>query len=218
MDDLLRQIPKPLLVVGILLGAILLIMLLNPPHSVCDTQIGVVKSQLQGVLYAEKSGKITLPAPLKSAKEACRLGNSAGACYEYFAILRKTTAAVTSVFGECLTEVFSIKEIQTTIEDGVEIMARLAWGEFPPEKGVEKLGWFKESEMVTYCRIRNMYIRAKSEESWYALARHIYPHFPGVPKRDAAGAVVEETKAIKTLSEMEIWSRSLFSIRCEQYL
>jgi hypothetical protein len=101
-------------------------------------------------------------------------------------------------------------------------MARIAWGGFPPEAGsMQRYAWLQESEISTFCRIKAVYIKGVGEEGFEELRKIIFTKLPGEtpPLEATPGEGVEpETKlANETLSEQDIFNRSLFSVRCESF-
>lgn len=173
-----------------------------------------------GNLFATTVKKNKIPPAIVRAKEACQLGNSAGSCYEYFLALKKVADDVAKASSECTAQLFNVSEVKSALNDGIEMMARLAWGVKPPEPGLERFGWMQESEIAIFCRLKSIYIRANGEESWAALRRKIFAKLPGeeLPlSSDPTQAMAEPKKATAVMPEQEIWNRSLFSVRCEAF-
>lgn len=221
MDDFLNRLPKPVLVLGAIIIGILVFMLMDPPHTVCDTQQESMRGQLQGVIFpvTEKKGRI--PPTIARAKEACQLGNSGGSCYEYFSILKKTADEVAKASSDCTSQLFSVSEVSQALNDGVELMVRMAWGAQPPEPGFARFGWMQESELSTFCRVKGVYIRANGEAAWTALRGKIFAKLPGeapIVGSDPTQAAATPKMAPQVFPEQEIWERSLFSVRCESFL
>lgn len=106
------------------------------------------------------------------------------------------------------------------MNDGIELMVRLAWGVKPPEPGFDRFGWMQEAELAIFCRLKGIYLRAEGEEAWVALRNRIATKLPGEevsPSSDPSQVTVEARKASELLSEQEIWNRSLFSVRCDSF-
>lgn len=220
MENFLNSLPKPVLAILVLVVAIIAFMIMSPPHSVCDTQAEAFKEQQKGALFPTEYKKSKIPPTIIRAKEACQLGNSAGSCYEYFTILRETADRVGQASAECTAQLYSINEVRSALNDGIELMARLAWGIKPPEPGLERFGWMQDAEIAIFCRLKNIYVRAQGEEAWANLRRRVYEKFPGEeipPSSDPSQVTVEPRKATLVLPELEIFNRSLFSVRCEVY-
>lgn len=220
MDDFLNSLPKPVLVFGALVVAIGVIMLINPPHTVCDTQLASFKEAQKGNIFPSKEKKSVIPPTISRAKEACQLGNSAGACYEYFQSLRSIADGISKASNECAAQLYGVTEVRTALNDGIELMVRLAWGLKPPEPTLERFGWLQESELSTFCRLRNVYVRANGEQAWVELRRRVFAKLPGeeIPLAlEPDQIAVEPKKAVTMMTEENIWNRSLFSVRCEVF-
>lgn len=220
MEQFFKSLPKPVLAVIVILGAIVFLYVSDPPHTVCDTQAVVLKENLAGKLFPRVEKKVKLPPALERAKESCQLGNSSGSCYEYFSILRQIAVEITTASSTCTEELYRIKEAKSAIDDGLELMIRLAWGSAPPENDFVRLGWLTESDVGVYCRLRNVYIRANGEASWVSFRKKIYAKLPGetmIVFSDPSITPPPFKKAPEVFSEEEIWSKSLVSSRCDGY-
>jgi len=224
MEQFLNSLPKPVLALLVLFVGVLVFMLLEPPRTVCDTQVDSLKTTQAGVLFAQslkKEGKI--PPKIFAAKESCRLGNSAGSCFEYFGYIKAITQGVASAATECTGQMFEVKEVKSAILDATEIMARMAWGELPPDPGLTRFGWLTEAELNLFCRIKNVYTRAYGEAGWHELRKKIFAKLPGplpslaVAPTGGAALGSEPPRAVTVMSEQEIWDRSIFSVRCDLY-
>jgi hypothetical protein len=162
-----------------------------------------------------------LPPRIIAAKEQCQIGNSAGSCYEYFTILKNLAVDIGKSSTECFAQMFDLPNVQKAFNDGIEVMARIAWGPAPPTLWWNRSGWLQESELAVYCRIKNIYIRTRGQEAWNLLQHSVFMKLPGetpAVKTDPNQIVAEPKKAIQVLSEQEIMNRSIFAVRCESYL
>jgi hypothetical protein len=225
MEDFIKSIPKPLLALIVLILGVGFFMLNSPPHTICDTQLEVFRESQKGKLFPlavqVQRKQETLPAQITKAKEACQVGNSAGSCYEYFSALKDIAVDIGKASSQCTPEMFQVPEVQRALRDGVEVMARIAWGSQPPDPGFARLGWFQDAEIAIFCRIKNIYIRGAGNEAWDQLRRMIYTKLPGEapkPKTEPDQIVADPRPAPQTMAEQAIWDRSLFSVRCESYL
>jgi hypothetical protein len=221
MEKFFGSLPKPILAgLAILLGLIVFI-LSDPPHTVCDVQKENLREELKGQIFASSANdkeKHRLPGILGRAQEGCQEGNSAGSCFEYFSILKKVARTIQNYSSECRTELSSITEIKRAMTDGVTLMAKMSWGSHPPEPGMNRVGWMQESELVLFCQLKNIYSLSFGSEAWDELRLKIYKEFPGEPPKNTKNPTEEEVpRAMTTMDDKEIWARSIFSIRCENY-
>ena len=214
----MNSLPKPLLAVFAIAVALIIFMFNDPPHSVCDVQKDNLKEDLKGQVFASVVDKHKLPPMLGRAQESCQQGNSAGSCFEYFSILKKVARNIQNYSSECRTELSSTSEIKKAMTDGITLMGLMSWGSKPPDPGLARVGWMQESELVLFCQLKNVYSLSFGSEAWDELRLKVFNMLPGAnaltgsaPNSGAA------PKAIATMGEKEIWARSIFSIRCENY-
>lgn len=220
MEKFINSLPKPVLAFLAIVVGIIVFMLVSPPHTVCDSQEATFKELQAGNIFPTKEKKNTIPPTIVRAKEACQLGNSAGSCYEYFTLLKKVADGVAKGSSECTTQLFNINEVKTAMNDGLEMMVRLAWGVKPPEPGLDRFGWMQDSELAIFCRLKSIYLRANGEEAWTAFRQRIYTKLPGEdvpPSTDPSQVTVEPRKANVLMQEQDIFNRSLFSVRCDVF-
>ena len=211
----------------------LVVIFLNKPlHTICDTQGEVLLESQTGNLFPSQvaitdkgiNRKERVPPRIVAAKQACQVGNSAGSCYEYFTILKSVATDIGKASSECyvqLLETPEMPEVRKALTDGVEVMARIAWGSEPPGLWWNRSGWLQDSELAVFCRIKNVYSRAYGQEGWDQLRKAIFTKFPGeapVVTTEPNQSIKEPKKATDVFTEQEIMSRSIFSVRCESFL
>jgi hypothetical protein len=221
MENFINSLPKPVLAFLAIVIAIVVFWLANPPHTVCDTQVEVLQESLKGTLFSSEMKKNKIPATLSKAKEVCQLGNSAGSCYEYFSSLKKIAAEVSKASSECTGTLYEVPEVAASLNDGIEVMARIAWGNQPPEPGYARFGWLQEGDLAVFCRLRGVYVRALGEEAWTAFRQKIFTKLPGEAPpagSDPTQLAVEQKPATAVMSEQDVWNLSIFSVRCENFL
>lgn len=216
----LENIPRWFLVPFVLGGGILLIFLLQEPHSICHTQMEAFREAQQGNLYPKKIGKTTAPALLNRTLEACQLGASAGACFEFFAVLRRTLKDLRNFPDQCGAETLKQPEIHKALSQGVELLVRFAWGESPPKDLASKFSWLESTDLALFCGIRDQWVRLDGKDSWDQLRELISAKLPSEPPRFENGVCSNcesRPPALAKLGREEVWRLSIFSIRCDQY-
>ncbi len=221
-EQFLQTLPRPVLVLGTIVLGIVLIMLFSPPHTICDTQTDQVKEGLIGLTQPMKIKKQTMPPKMAEALRNCYQGSTTGSCYDYFQDLRGLARFVMDGTLECRPQIYNIRDIRKNLEEGVTNMALLAWGDKPPEPGAfGRFGPLREADLSLFCYLKSAIIAGAGDDAWQNLRKKVFAQFPGeeapLPK-DPKDILKPARPAVQLLSELDIWNRSLFSIRCENYL
>ncbi len=220
MEKFFNSLPKPVLAILVILVALAFFMLNDPPHTICDVQAGNLKESLRGKLFPATVNKNKIPPLIGQAQEICQQGNSAGSCFEYFSILRKAARDIKNLSSDCRSELVGIPEIRKALREGVVLMAKMSWGSHPPEPGMARFGWLSDSELGLFCLIKDIYTQSLGEEAWGEFRLSIFKELPGafLPNKPGGSNIDGEApKAILSMTEKDMWSRSIFSVRCENY-
>ena len=227
LDEVVKKIPKPLLVGGVLVLALAFFVYNEPLRDECEVQAKIFQKSTAGVLsnVRKKTSKIQF-AQIKYWQSLCTEGNSIGACEEYLNGLKLVAAALKSFKNHCqLDYVEKNEDFLVHIKQGILVMSLLAWGEKPPEGLSSRLGWLTEVHLKTFCSLKSDYIRLAGDEKFLELRNEVYGLYPDKwPEKVAPEArdAEQRPKALKsaggTLDAQQIYERSLFSIRCDLYL
>lgn len=217
---MLNNIPRSVLVFIVLLGGVFTFFLIQKPHSRCDSQLEVFRDSQKGQIFTYKVKNSMRPALYPRVVEACRMGNSAGACYEMFSILKKLVRDLDASPHECLVPFGEVTEVKKALNEGSQLLVQLAWGEKPPENAFTKFGWMQTADIGLFCSLKQVYNRVYGEPAWNALRMATYKKLPGEGSVYQNGSCLNcdyKKMADEKLSAEEIWVKSLFSVRCEQY-
>ena len=203
LDQWLASLSKNTLATLSILGGIAFIVLLNPPHSVCDSQKEIFKKTTESTFFIDpKKKKLITKNRFTNFLNECRYDGKPGGCYEFFESLRFLTREMAIVPDQCVQAVSSFPEVKDALWKGTELMVRLAWGETPPESFVERAGWLSEAEIALFCRLKKQTTRAFGESAWTTFREGQFKKLPGVTD----------------LSRNEAWSRMIFSFQCSKYI
>jgi hypothetical protein len=230
LDEILKKIPQPVLVISVLACALALIIYLNPLQDGCDVQMKNFGQDVRGILEGYKvKKKLTQFAQIESFKSLCRDGNSQGACENYYLALKKITDGLRLIDNQCVSKLTeSYETLPKVIQNAIQIMALNAWGEKPPLGAAQRLGWLSEGDIYTFCRLKSQMIRLMSNEEYILLRAKTYAEFPADWPDSIAESQRSELprpRALRSISNpggsltsKEIFQRSLFSLRCDLYL
>lgn len=248
INQVVKNIPKPILVIGILVLSIVFFVYNDPLRDECEVQTSIFEKKTQGVLSSvKKNGKVQF-AQINYWKDRCKAGNSIGSCNDYFEGLRFVTKELREVNEGCQIKYIAENEsLSKQIVDALRIISLVAWGEKPPMGISERIGWLNESHIRTFCYLKKTFVLANGEDNFLLLREKVYREFPGewsekfdidklVASNSAKGELdnkvdVEKLvaenrpRAYKTdanpsgkLTSNEIFERSIFSIRCDMYM
>jgi hypothetical protein len=232
LNQIIQKVPRPILVVGVLILAIGLFVYNDPLRDECEVQSALFEKKTLGLLTAvrtkNKNKNIQFPQ-IKYWRDRCKEGNSIGSCNDYFDGLRSMTKELRSVSDKCqITYSEQNENFSQYLLEGLQIMALVAWGEKPPEGPANRLGWLSTVHLQTFCYMRRSFILISDEETFEALKVKVYREYPDDwPESLSAEDRLPENRprALKSkinlegsLKPEEVYSRSLFSVRCDLYM
>lgn len=221
MENILNQIPKPILAILVISIGIVVVYLANPPRTICDTEKEAFQESLKGELYPERIDKKKgrRPPQIRQARAQCKQGNSSGACYEYFNMLKNISREIKRQTTECYATVIEAPGVLPSLKEGLLLMSQLAWGDQPPEENAKN--WFSHSDLTAFCAIKDILKESIEEEEWAELQAQILASLPGPKPADAIPGVIDprpRASAIQSIGEKQVYNKSLLSLNCRSYL
>jgi hypothetical protein len=218
--DFLESLPRPLLLFILGFAAISYFVLIDPPYTKCNSQLEIFNKNMTGELFA-KQGKVMMMSP-RSQKyaEACRVGNSAGACFQLLGLGRLLLREINSFDATCSENLAAVEEIKSALGMIIGMMTKIAWGESPPTGPESRYRWFEAPDVNLYCNLRETYLRLYGEEELQGLRNSVFAGLPGQAPEFADGKCVNcefRKAAPAVMSSEEIWKRSMFSAACSAY-
>lgn len=229
LDEIIKVIPRPVLVIGILVISLALFVYNSPLKDECEIQGSIFTKNMQGILYVEKINKKKQFPQINYWRERCKEGNSIGSCDAYFEGLRVLTKELREVNDKCQkTYTENDANLIKHVYQALQIMALVAWGEKPPGGPSERIGWMTTANIKTFCYLKKTFILLAGEEQYLALREKVYLEYPDnwpekleVEKRTGENrprAYKTPQNPVGTLTKDKIYERSLFSIKCDLYL
>lgn len=243
MGSFLSRFPKLLIaVVAISLSAAFIIYQ-NPPHTVCEIQMDDFKTSMQGIIVPKVIQGKSAPPVFNSARDACRYGNSMGACADYIQLTMRIAREVRKLNSECLPVFAELKNFRAIFEQFLGVLVFSAWGSKAPEENAERFGWLNEAHLAVFCRIKDLFVELYGKPALDTLTNDVMKGLPGTSEVDELVNNDPKNKNIKpdpnndspkpafgvttkTAYEFfqakgspdprtDIWRRSIFSTRCE---
>jgi hypothetical protein len=198
----LLSLPKALLVLVLLGGGIALIIMFNPPYTVCDSQLELFKKNQTGFIYIDEKDKASQTPMIDKLSDRCKETNSPGGCYELFLKMKEFLGDLDRVPSECAGQVTGRNEIKNALWNQIKLMMNLAWGTKPPTNLYDKIAWLDPADLALFCRLK------ATIESLYG--KEAMDNFRETMFHDLPGAT--------NIPRGQAWELMLLSTDCRAYL
>ncbi len=201
MVQWLLSLPKNIFVILVLGVAIIFIVVQDPPHTVCRTQIENFRSQQKGIIYKNPNIK-TRSKPLITVMIGnCKKYNSPGSCYGLFSRVKALIHSFKVVSVDCRNSFASLSKVRQTLFEVYSLMIRIAWGEVPPTEYQDQKNWLSDVDISLFCLIKERILFFYEKPALMNLEKKIFKRLPGT----------------KNMSENRIRELALVSENCSNY-
>ncbi len=194
-------IPKNLLAFLAIAGGIAFIIISQPPHSLCDSQLVVIQNAQRRFLFKDPTKKQVTSTKYERLRDQCKATNNPGGCYEFFQELKVMLHDLGTLTNECWSAVGDIAEYKRALWEPIELLIRLGWGESPPISYSSKYGWLEIADLSLFCKLKTQITRFYGETEFVNFRERIMRDLPGA----------------NALDRNKIWELSLFSENCARY-
>ena len=201
MPNWLANYSKNTIAFLVLSAGLLILIVAQPPHTLCDSQIDQIKISQKHFLYADPKSKLVKTTPYQFLRDRCKNTNDPGGCYELFQNMKKLLEDLNTFTTDCASVPGTIPEVKAALWETTELMVRLAWGEKPPSSFNAKLGWLDTADMSLFCRLKARVQTVFGEPAWDKLREKLITDLPGT----------------KELTRTQTWELILFSENCSRY-
>lgn len=201
MDKFLADIPKNILALIVIAGGIFLIVLADPPRSVCSSQLDVIKTSQRLFLFKDPKSKMVKTTKFETLRDRCKVTNNPGGCYELFQAVKILLQDLQTLTNECSSAAGGVAEIKRALWDTTDLLVRLAWGEKPPTSYNSKFGWLDTADISLYCNLKERAQIVFGDSAWNRYRDKMMKELPGASE----------------LPRNQVWDMSLFSENCARY-
>ena len=190
---------------AIALGVILIIMF-NPPTTLCDTQMEVLVKSQQGFLTPDPNSKLASTSGFARQYDQCKATNAPGGCYQLFLHMRKLLDDLDKVPRDCTPEVPSkgtsgSDAVKPALFKTIELLVQIAWGEKPPRSYSDKLGWLEPIDLSLFCNLKKKAQELYGKEVWLSFQEKQFTALPGSEQ----------------MNRKQVWQGLLLSVNCSKY-
>ena len=203
MNSFIKSLPRTVFAILILGVGILLIIMFDPPHTLCRSQVDDFKEKQKVFLFeGEKKilGKQTAPE-IEKYLDLCIQRNGPGGCAEYFYRLKEMLRDLDNVSSQCKAYVGEVSNVKNAFWQSVEVLVRAAWGANPPKSSSQRAGWLSTSEIGLYCQLKSQCLKMYGKSPWEAFREKMLTALPGSEK----------------MTREKVWSLNLLSTNCDKY-
>jgi len=182
LDAFIKKLPKSLVAIVAIGIGIAFILLNDPPHTFCDTQLENFKSAQSGILFKDPKDKVSLYPLMVKLLKTCRATVAPGACYEYFSYLNRLLLDFKIIVNECLEPLSQIQEVKDHLFIGVSTMVELAWREEVLAGRVSKLNWLKYPDLSLFCQIKKHIVLFYGRDTLKQFEQTVLSRLPNAKK------------------------------------
>jgi hypothetical protein len=197
----MKNIPQNILAFLAICGALFLIMNLQKPHSVCDSQVEVFKANQIPFLYLDPKKSYIKTKDFDRVVTFCKKSNSSGGCLEFFNGMKRLYTDLEKVPTGCSATLMEISEVKEAMFLGLELIVHLAWGERPPPSSLERSGWLDSTQVGVFCEYKKLINLHLGRETWNGFVEKQMTNLPGA----------------SLLPRNDVWSRTVLSDPCVSY-
>ena len=201
MLDKIYSLPKFLIAVLFIGGGVIFILINDPPHTFCDTQIEHFERVQRGILYKNQKDFHKEKSILERNRQACQKENAPGTCYEYFRYLKRLLKDLKLLSKECSSIIYQRVEVKKAFSQALSLMTALAWREEVLTGTVDRYNWFSRPDLFLFCELKRTYINNYGRENYKPLEQQIVNLLPFEKK----------------YSVSLIHKRSLLAVPCSAY-
>lgn len=201
MDQFFASLPKMVVAIGAIVIGFFVIIVFNPPVTVCDAQMEIFRESQKKFLYPVVTENITKPSLAKTLEKNCKQDNSPGGCFELLVGLKKFSVDLDNIPRHCADTAASEPQIQEWVWSGMRLITQLAWGDRAPASHVQKNGWLDSSDLVLFCGLRKNAIRIYGNDAYNQWREALLVSLPQADK----------------LTRELAWQKSLLSTPCDSY-
>src|SRR5690242_8391758 len=101
MDRFFASLSRNVLALLVIGGGIILMILFNPPHTVCDTDLDFLKQGQKNFIFKDPKDKLQRQTQFETAHAKCLETNTPGGCYELFRKLKQLKRDLDEISRDC---------------------------------------------------------------------------------------------------------------------
>jgi hypothetical protein len=195
LERWLESIPRPILIVGgLVIGLIYIVVFLQPPRTVCDSQFDVIHANLTPTVYFDPAKPYNRKGNIFVALKECRGTNSPGGCLDLFDALRRILKETEHSSNDCSLTLAKDETLLAAFNGARDLIVDIAWGTQPPQPAV-KNNWLDLENVDVFCRTVHVMRTIYGKDDWVGYVDIKLSSLPGS----------------STFARGEAWKRTIMS-------
>jgi hypothetical protein len=194
LDNFVKSLSKPALATMVISIGIVLIVVMDPPRSVCSAQVDSFLQKNEEWLVKGETKSSSRPR-WTVAQETCLKTNSPGGCYQLFQYGRRLISEVDVVNNECRSQLWSEGTVKNFISSLGVLIAQVGWGDKPPASSQERFSWLDAADRDLFCEMLERVKTLGGANAPTEIFESARSKFPGV----------------EGMGRDEVWAKSIFS-------
>ena len=194
----MRNLSKTMIAALGLVAGLGFILLSNPPHTPCASQVEQLKLKYTSSFVLDSSSRYQRTTGFRKAFLYCMEASSPGGCFSLFHSVEQLLSELTAVQATCFEDVAGISEFEDPMWSTAKLLVEAAWGSGPSDLG--EYEWLDRSHLSLFCKLKNHLIKLSGQARW--------DNFREVILKGLSGA--------EELQRAEVWRKSIFAINCQR--
>ena len=202
MNHFFATLPKTVIAIAAIVAGFGLILVYDPPRTVCDSQMELFHESQKAFLYSAAGGTGFGKKPMvNELYEICKTSNSPGGCFELFDKLKKLSVDLRTIPTQCAQAAAGDTAVKEWVWKNLKLMTQISWGDRSPASNGGKHSWYDASDISLYCDLKENAVRLFGNESFSEWREAQMLGFPQAEK----------------LTRDQVWQKSIFSTSCESF-
>lgn len=174
-----------------------LILLSNPPHTPCTSQLEQLKTQFTSTFILDTSLRYQKTTGFRKVFLYCKESNSPGGCFNLFHSVEQLLSELSSVQANCFDSISSTLEFREPMWQTAKLLAESAWEK---KNNREPYSWLDRSHLSLFCKIKTHLIRLNGQANWDNFRE----------------GILSSMSSAENLQRATAWRKSIFAINCQR--
>ena len=190
-------------------GFTLVVLLLRPPHTPCDTQKNLFIEKYKNLLSSSLGQKKKSPSlePMTLFYNQCRVSNTIGGCVEFFRALNQITKDIQKNDSACVKKFLSDSKLYRALQRYTTMVIVAAWRGNQNE--ISPWGDMDWADLYLYCRLKDILIESKGQQNWEKFKKSTLKLIGELHSQ-------QQLRPQKKIQNPSLYKKTLFYVSCKR--